>query len=99
MNMGLLYAYIKYVCICCKFLAASLMPEHSLSPSQTLETAWPVTRRFTKLWLKTQTIHETAVIHYPVLVKSDLLPITILHLINKNRRRGVYTCHGHALGL
>ena len=26
-----------------------LMPEHSLSPSQTLETAWPVTQRFTRL--------------------------------------------------
>lgn len=42
--------YNVSVCVC---VCVLLMPEHSLSPSQTLETAWPFTRRLTRLWLKT----------------------------------------------
>lgn len=37
------------VCVCSNLMKVLLMPEHSLSPSQTLETAWPLTRRLTKL--------------------------------------------------
>lgn len=62
------YLWVQLVCCVClrmcacppNFLAVLLMPEHSLSPSQTLETAWPVTRRFTRLWLKRHTRKQTS---------------------------------------
>lgn len=57
-SVSVLYVHVSVVwiwcvvCVCSNFMEVLLMPEHSLSPSQTLETAWPVTRRFTRLWLK-----------------------------------------------